>query len=865
MSSVPFLLCVLAAAPIDEARSHLDHGRYAEAIEAYASAKDAGAPRAAAALGISRALIETGRYDEAAGLLDESITAEPEDPLLPARRGALRMIRGNFSEALEDAEASLKRDPENPAARLVKADALAELGRIEEAANEYRWFVRLYNRAQPTDPDTLVLVAKGALNYARWKRVNAIFHFVIGELCPDIARAAPDDWRADALSGALLLEKYNESQGVPDLEKALAKNPNAADAYVALAEAAVGDRDFGEAAKRLDAALGVNPRHVAALGLKADLALAEGRLDEVRAPLDAALLVNPHDQEILARVAAFEILSGRVDSQEYSTALAAVKMADAEAIDAATEFGRIVADLIERNAKPGKFLNRLAATLESRRMYDEAEAAYQAASEVMPELPGPPVALGLLAMRAGDVGRSKAILDTAFKADPFHVRVNNMRKVIGLLEEYENLETEHFTVRFDPAKDRVLAELAAEHLESIYGEVTGEFGFEPPGKTVVELYHTGKGQSGHEWFSARMVGLPWLQTVDASTGLMVALAVPPRGREYNWARVVRHEFVHVVTLQRTNFRMPHWYAEALAVRSEPFPRPEQWDDLLRTRVPAGELRSLDELDAVFVSPETPEDWQFAYCQSLLYARFLDERFGPEVHRKLLGAYAGRLTTPEAFVDATGTGLAEFEAGYREMLRSLAESLGPRVQENELTEEVRTLLKDATTAVRRRNVAEAISMLESALDRDSPQPQVLEQLGKLKLREGDAAGAAECFALGRAKFPQRRKWVKFEAAALMKGGDSPRLKAALEEVAAFDPDDALAAKRLAELSAEAGDAAAAERWALRALAVTPNDEELHLTLAKACESLGETDRAAKARRHAALAGRLDAADVDGESE
>lgn len=848
---LPLLLCLLAADPLAEARDHLNHGRYEEALDAYASAAESGADSTAIALGVSRIRIETGLYDEAATALEDPLKQNSQNADVLARRAELRLLRGDIPGATIDAEAALKASPDHPAARLARADALTEAGRIDEAADEYRWFVRFYNRTQPKDAETLVTVARGTLRYARWKRVTSVFHFVISDLCPDIAKADPDDWRADAISGSLLLEKYNEAQGVPDLERALAKNPSAAEVHAALAATAVEEHEFEEASQRIDAALRMNPAFVPALGLKADIAVAEGNFEQARPDLDAALAVNPHDQDILARVAALGVLSGEVNRAAFTAAIAAIEAGDAMRIETDSEFGRVVADLLRRNPKPGRFLYRLGATLEGRRRYPEAERAYEAAVKVMPKLPEPQVALGLLAMRAGDLDRTKTILDAAFKADPFHVRVSNMRKVVGLLESYETLETPHFLIRFDPTKDRVLAELTAEYLEAEYPKLTGEFGFEPPGKTVVELFQTGSGQSGHEWFAARMVGLPWLQTIGASTGLMIALASPTATQEYNWARVVRHEFTHVITLQQTDFRVPTWYTEALAVRSEGYPRPEEWDDLLRKRVPEGELRTLDELDEAFVSPDTPDDWQFAYCQSLLYAEDLDERFGGDVHRKLLGAYARGLTTTEAIAEATGVTADKLEEGYRERLWRVAESLGPATDADELTTETREALEDAVRAVRRKKPAEAIELLEAVFDHDEPQPQVLELLGKVKLLNGDAESAAGLFALGREKFPRERKWVKLHAAALLKAGDSPELKPLLEEIANTDADEALAPKKLAELAAAGGDAAATKRWAMRALYVTPDDASLHRLLGDACEKLGESDRAARARRHVAL--------------
>ena len=59
-----------------------------------------------------------------------------------------------------------------------------------------------------------------------------------------------------------------------------------------------------------------------------------------------------------------------------------------------------------------------------------------------------------------------------------------------------------------------------------------------------------------------MVGLPFIGTVGACAGKMVALTSPGElAEKYNWARVLRHEFMHVLNLQQTDFNIPHWFTE----------------------------------------------------------------------------------------------------------------------------------------------------------------------------------------------------------------------------------------------------------------------------------------------------------------
>ena len=64
--------------------------------------------------------------------------------------------------------------------------------------------------------------------------------------------------------------------------------------------------------------------------------------------------------------------------------------------------------------------------------------------------------------------------------------------------------------------------------------------------------------------------------------------------------MLRHELVHIFNLEQTSFQVPHWFTEGLAVINEGFPRPQQWNQLLLERVPAGDLMNLDNIDLGFI-------------------------------------------------------------------------------------------------------------------------------------------------------------------------------------------------------------------------------------------------------------------------
>src|SRR5262249_36347116 len=268
------------------------------------------------------------------------------------------------------------------------------------------------------------------------------------------------------------------------------------------------------------------------------------------------------------------------------------------------------------------------------------------------------------------------LFQSSFAADPFNIRADNMMKVLKHMGTYEPFSTAHFTVTYDPKQDKLLGKYMAHYLESVYGELTTRFGYTPPESTQIEI------MKNHQWFSGRTVALPFIPTVGACTGKVVALASPKATNlPFNWARVLKHEVVHVITLQQTEFNIPHWYTEALAVESEGFPRPQEWNRMLLERVPKrSKLLNLDTINLGFIRPKEPEDRQMAYCQAQLYARYMLKRFGDDALIKMLMAYRRGLTTDRAIAACFHVAKADFEKGYLSYLDEVIKTIRTRASE-----------------------------------------------------------------------------------------------------------------------------------------------------------------------------------------
>jgi Tfp pilus assembly protein PilF len=872
------------------AHEHLQKGRVDEALETYDALEKAGAVAVRIAIGRSRCFEARGEWKSAIDALDAATAADEKSAPAFARLAELQLAQGDYTKCAATVPKALQLDAEQPLARLVQADLWAATGKLKEADEGYRWFVRYYNRVQPTDSETLLLVARGASQYARWHSTSQIFDFVVNTLCPDALKHDANCWQARLTSGNLLLEKYNRAQALPDLRRALTINPRAADVHAALALAALQDHSLAEAEKHASRGLEINPRHVPSLLVLADLKLEDGDLDEARRLCEQAQTVNPRDERVLARLATCLLLSdGLPPAAELDELFENLEDVSAASIREPSRFSRLVMELANINPHPGTFLGILGEKLDGARRFALAERCYRRAIATMPQLSAPRTALGLLCMRTGRNDEAAKILDQAFQSDPYHVRVSNMRKVLKLLDGYQTITTEHFVVRVD-AQDAILGRYMAEFLEEEYPGLVQQFGFEPPTRTQFEVFQKAKGLSAHQWFSARMVGLPWVQTIGASTGMIVALTSPAAGEApFNWARVLKHEFVHILTLQGTDFNIPHWFTEALAVTNEGYPPPEDWNRLLLERVPVGKLMNLDTLNLGFQRPATPDDWNMAYCQSRLYAQFLTDKFGQDATARLLDAYRARLTTGQAIERVCGIDKSTFEKGYREYLNDLIAGLRGGQREPPLTlaeaekahradpadtraaaryafellqinrrKEARGLAESALAkskseplaalvmarlALATDDVPAAAEWLEPALDRLRPHPQVLQLLAEVRAQQDRFADAAALYELGLARDPDHIPWLKGLASALVKQKKLEQAKTVLEKLATTDADNAAVRQKLAELALESHDFAAAVRYARLALHIDVMDVETHRLLAKGWAGLDRHDKAA----------------------
>jgi cellulose synthase operon protein C len=867
-----FLPFAVAAPPtIKEAREHWLRGDYGEAREMFETlAKDAKL-RSAATIGLSRALESEGEYDKALAAVESALKDSPKDAGLLARQAELLYLRGRWDEAEKAANAAIDAGKDQFLARWIRAQIYRDRGDMKKADAECKWFIRTYvqrdDKDDPIkDPEQLVLVGLAGAENARWNNLPDQFEFILNDVYKDAFKYDKLYWPAEYQAGMLLLEKYNRPEALRAFDNALKVNASAAEAITAKGMLALTKLEIKEAERLAEQALNINPKLPEALRLRADVHLASEDTAAALKELETARKVNPRDERTLGRIAA---------CLEFQK-----KHAEADAL---------AKEVKKFDPKPAVFYLAMGERFDERRYFDAAELAFEWAAKLRPNVPDALNSLGQLYMRMGREKEARTTLDKAFKFDPFNVRVQNLRKVLRHLDNYETLKTDHFELRYDPKHDAALAHYMAPYLETIYADLAEKFKYRPKGPILIEVFNS------HQMFSGRIVALPDLHTIGACTGKMFAMASPNSrdvGKPFNWGRVLRHEMVHIFNLEQTHFLVPHWLTEGLAVNNEGFPRPPHWNEMLLERVPAGKLLNLDNIELGFIRPRGQDEWNLAYCQSQLYVDYIKDKYGAAAIGDMLAAYRDGLSTAEMIQRVCKVDKETFEKGYRAYLDETIKPLQrgkpaakprttaelkkayekdndvdagaelallllrrDRVQARKLAEEVRERKKDHPKALYvlarlehlAGNVNRERTLLEEALNKDDPEPLVLLALGKIYYDANEFDKAAQMFELGRKVEPFKPEWLKQLARVHAQKDDKAKLIAVLKDLVPTDADDLEQRLRLARLLLENGQAVEAEKYARQAMEIDVRGKEGQELLLKALEEQKKDAEADKLRR------------------
>ncbi len=805
--------------PPVKAQKLLFHGQYAQAEAAYnALLKDAPANQEYLENNLD-AILQQGRASDIRRFADKL------KPLTDAQKATAKMQRlqaealaasGKSAEARAVLKAFIEAHPKPALDDGEAIQAYVEYGGLLERDAEYAAAAGIYAQVTalvegklPTDSQAATQLAVAVY------RADMLAGDGQGRnrsVMSQLKKVRDDDltyWPAMLQEAEILVSTHSDRDAGAAVAQVLDLNPNELETRYLSLERAIDQFNFDAAGKQLTElkARTDSPRVAA---LEGRLFLKERLPEKALVPLLDAVKRDPRLAPARGWLAgAYYLLNDAAKMQEQ---LAAIQVGGAAGSGSMHPVALFEAGEILRDA----------------RQFTTAETLYLQSQKAAAWWSEPPAALAQLYLEMGEETKAQAAYERSYKLDPFNMRAVNQLKLLEILQGFGRMESvarmkpgsdqPAFIVRF-AKQDEILARLTLAWMEKVRPEIWSYYQVtEMPAPTIIEFFPT------HDEFSVRTTGLPWIGTVGASTGHVIAMDVPRTGASnlmgtFDWARVLRHEYTHTVTLAMTNNRIPHWLTEACAVTQEESPR--DWDNcqLLCSNFRAGTLFKIADLNWGFIKPKRSIDRQLAYFQSQWIYDYLLATYGKPKMLDFLHCFGDGLTEPQAWQKAYGKTMEDIDKEFMPWAAKQIDSWG--------------LPSDPMP--KRADV-------EAALKKNPDDVAALYQLAYLQASGGDNAGARTNLEKLITLEPKHIKGRELLGGVLNGLKQKDQAKALLEAVVQDDPKLPVALRTLGLMAMDAKNYDDAEKWFLRMQAVRPLEQTSYSCLAGVYLAKKQDDKA-----------------------
>ena len=473
--------------------------------------------------------------------------------------------------------------------------------------------------------------------------------------------------------GMLFHERFNNEEAAKLYEEALGIDPKSALAYLGLAELSAEGFD-DKAAEYISRAIALDPKMVEAHEFLANMLLEDLKIDEAGKEADTAIEFSPYAG------AGAGANSDALDAMAVHAAIDVLQDKNAEA-DA------WLAKIKAVNPGYGEGYAIVARHLVLNRRFEDGVAYYRKAIAADPKGWAVRSELGINLMRLGQEDEPKQLLEESYLNGQTDAATSNS---IKLLESYKNFVTykdDTTILKLNKSEADLLRPYFEEQLHKAIATYSAKYKMTLTGPVQLEVY------PDHTDFEVRALGMPGLGALGVTFGQVVAMD-SPSGRvpgEFNWGATLWHEMSHVFILTATNYRVPRWFTEGLAVHEEGQANPE-WANRLTPEVvsaiKAKKLLPVADMDKGFIFSEYPGQVLVSYYQAGTICDYIAERWGNDAILGMVHSFAELKTTPEAIqanLDETpeqfdkdyavwldkrvGTTVASFDA-WREQLKAL---------------------------------------------------------------------------------------------------------------------------------------------------------------------------------------------------
>ena len=502
--------------------------------------------------------------------------------------------------------------------------ALRKHGKNAEAQ---RCFESLTNTADP------YLQAEGYWGLEQYQQANNAFR--------DAVARVPDNAMYRVRWGRLLHERFNNGDAAGLFNEALMKDPKNAQAFFGLALVSADGFD-NKAVQWVQKALAADPNLVEAHELMASLELENSHPDQAVKEADAALKISSEALDAMAIHASVEVLADR-SPDEW------------------------LAKIHQVNPVYGEGYETIADHLVLNYRYVDGISYYRKAIEADPRLWSAHSELGVNLMRLGQEDEARKELELAYDNSYRNAEtVNSLR----LLDSYKNFVTFRdatTVIRLNKKEADLLHPYVEDVLKRAMATYDKKYKMKLPAPVQVALY------PDHEDFSVRTGGLPGLGSILGVTfGEVVGMDSPsarPPG-DFQWASTLWHEMSHVYILTATNFRVPRWFTEGLAVHEETQVSPE-WGDRITPDMIAAlrdkKLLPVADLDRGFVRPEYPAQVVVSYYEAGRICDYIQSRWGADKLLDMVHSYAQVKPTTQVIQEDLQITPEQFDKDFQEWL------------------------------------------------------------------------------------------------------------------------------------------------------------------------------------------------------
>jgi len=535
------------------------------------------------------------------------------DPAAVVVLAQLAAHRGKYKDAVAMLEPVAAREPAGEAALELALLYLAT-GRPSDATPILNAVMR--QAGTPSDAWGLLRSARAARALNRPREANGLFR--------EAERAGADPAIVETFWGELFFEKHQVAEALKSFQAALTADPDWAPAHAGVARV-LEDEDPPKAALAAEKAIAIDPELADARLLLADLHLDADRETEAKTEIDKVLAVNPGHPAAHARRAG----------------MAFVK-------DDAPTFDREIAAALDTNPTYGEAYRIAGQHAASHYRFEEAATLVEKGVALDPANARAAGDLGMHLLRTGDEPTARRTLERSFRADPYDRIVYNLLQMLDKLDQFTVERDGDLIFKMHREEAPVLKEYALPLAREAMKTLAARYNFTPTGPIYVEVFPE------HDDFAVRNLGLPgMIGALGACFGHVVTMDSPkarPPGT-FSWEATLWHELAHVVTLQMSKQRIPRWLTEGISVYEESRQRPEWGRDMEVTFARAmdkGKVLKLRDLNAGFTRPDTIS---LAYYQASLLVEHIVSTRGQQALNTLVRSFADGVDSDAALKKA----------------------------------------------------------------------------------------------------------------------------------------------------------------------------------------------------------------------